>query len=114
MSENGTGGSLPGKIIGYLILAAAILAVVFWFVVLPALEERGYSREELERKADDIRHKVSDTADAAGARIKEITAKTGTAAARAGEKLERAGEKVEDTGEKIEEKAGDALDIIDL
>ncbi len=107
MSENQTGGSLFGKTIGYLILATAVLAVIFWFIVLPALEERGYSREELERKAGDIREKVSDTANAAGARLKEITSKTGETAV-------KAGEKIEDTGEKIEKTTDDALEVIDL
>lgn len=107
MSENETGGSLFGKIIGYLILAAAVLAVVFWFIVLPALEERGYSREELEQKAGDLREKVSNTANAAGAKLKGITSKTGEVAV-------KAGEKIEDTGEKIEKNTDDALEVIDL
>ncbi len=117
MSANEAGGSSFGKVIGYLILAAAVIGVVVWFIIRPALEERGYTRDGLEQKAEDIKEKVSDTADAAGDKIRQITSKGADAAEETGEKVEDAAENVKQTGEKAArkiEKSTENLEIIDL
>ncbi len=111
MSEDKKGGSAIGQIIGYLVLIAAILGVIFWFLVMPKLEERGYSKDDLGNKVGEIKEKVTDTAEAAGSKIKKFTGKT---ADKIEDTTEAVGDFTEKAADKVEKKTDAALEVIDL
>jgi uncharacterized protein YoxC len=56
-------GNSCGFSIGCLIIIAAIAAVVFFLFIKPALEDAGYSYDDLENKILDLKDKASDTID---------------------------------------------------
>lgn len=111
MGKDNKGGSTIGQLIGYLVLLAAILGIIFWFLVMPKLEERGYSKDDLENTVEGIKDKVTDTAEAAGSKIKKITSKT---ADKVEDTAEEVSEFTEKTAKKVEKKTEAALEVIDL
>lgn len=58
MAEEKKGGRF-GEVLGCLILIIAVIAVLFWFLLKPKLEEAGYSFTGLSEKASDLGKGVS-------------------------------------------------------
>jgi hypothetical protein len=61
MAEEKKSGNLFGEVVGCLILVIAIIAVLFWFILKPKLEEAGYSFSGISEKASNIKETVSET-----------------------------------------------------
>ena len=56
-------GNSCGFFIGSLIIIVAVAAVIFFLFIKPALEEAGYSYDDLKEKVFDLKDKASDTLD---------------------------------------------------
>lgn len=95
-----TGPPLLGQIIGWSILLLAVLGVLFWYFARPALEERGYSVEELKSKSTQIRESVNNTVGTTKEKFKQLKSKTGETSEYAAEKAEVIKEKAEEAKEK--------------
>lgn len=96
-----TGPPLFGQIIGWGILLAAVLAVIFWYFARPALEERGYSMEELKAKSTQIRESVNNTMGTTKEKFQQLKSKTGETSEYATEKAEKIKDKTEDTSKVV-------------
>jgi hypothetical protein len=94
MAEAKKGGSTFGEIIGCMILVIAILAIVFWFLVVPKMEEAGYSLSNIQEKATTISENVVKTVRNTSENTKDI--KNDTI-----EKGNEAKENIKDTADEI-------------
>ena len=88
MADAKKSGNIFGEVVGCLILVITVIAVIFWFIVKPKLEEAGYSFSGISEKASSMKESVSET-------------------------LRDAADKYRDTKSKVQDKTDEAKDKID-
>ena len=75
MAEGKKSGNAFGEIVGCLILVITIIAVLFWFILKPKLEEAGYSFSGLSEKASNLKETVSGTFSSAADKYRDTKSK---------------------------------------
>ena len=101
-SDSKKTGSSCGASLGCLIIVITVAAVVFFLFIKPALEERGYSLDDIEEKILDLKGKAHDTID-----------RTRDAYQKNKEKLEDFKDQADDKVEQIKDKADESMDKIE-
>lgn len=101
MSDKKTGASILGQIIGWSILFFAVLGVILWYFARPALEERGYSVDEIKAKTGQIRENVNTTVDSTKEKFHRLKSKTGETSEFATEKAVEIKDKTAETSKVV-------------
>lgn len=100
MSEEKS-ASVFGQIIGWTILLAAVIGVIYWFLARPALEEKGYTLEGVKEKTGALKERIGNAADYAENKIQSMQSKTEETTAKTSEKATELIEKTEKKSEVI-------------
>lgn len=102
--DNKHDGGGCGQMIGCLILIAAVLAVVIYFIVRPEMEERGITLDSLKNQTLDLKDQIAEKVDATRNSIEEA----GDKASDMKENVEDKIQDLKDTGERVKENIPEA------
>ena len=96
-------GSSCGFSLGCLIIIITVAVVLFFLFIKPALEERGYSLDDLEERFLDLKDKTHETIERTRDAYQESKDKLEDVKEQADEKVEQIKDKADEGMEKIEE-----------